>query len=155
VTEADRALSHHSGLPAVTLHRPLLHVTAGALVLAAFHAFSPRVASASAERVALAGVRHTKLLHSSPSANATLHASPTAVTLWFTKAVQPKLTRVQIADAAGKWMPVDAPRAVDAGDTSVVAGLKGALKSGSYTVTWATTSRDSHMIKGTYRFRVQ
>ena len=100
-------------------------------------------------------VRHTKLLHSSPSADATLHGSPTAVTLWFTKAVQPKLTRVQVADAYGKKMAVDAPRAVDAGDTSVVAGLKGALKSGSYTVTWATTSRDSHMIKGTYRFRVE
>ncbi len=109
--------------------------------------FSPSIASAE--------VRHTKLLHSSPQADATLRESPTAVTLWFTKAVQPKLTRVQLADGGGTAILLNAPQAMDAGDTAVVAGLKGSLPTGSYTVTWATTSRDSHVIKGTYRFRVQ
>ncbi|MEO7966239.1 MAG: copper resistance protein CopC, partial [Gemmatimonadaceae bacterium] len=70
-------------------------------------------------------------------------------------AVQPKLTRVRIATAAGKAIDLEAPRSADAGDTSVVAGLHAPLPNGSYTVTWATTSRDSHVIKGSYHFRVQ
>ncbi len=104
---------------------------------------------------AVAEIRHTKLLHSSPAADAMLPKSPTSVTLWFSKAVQPKLTRVQLADGGGKAILLNAPLAMDAGDTAVVAGLRGSLPSGSYTVTWATTSRDSHVIKGRYRFRVE
>lgn len=124
-------------------------------VVVGFPVMAARADSRAEGRAALAAVRHTKLLHSTPAADASLRESPTAVTLWFTKAVQPKLTRVQLADANGKGVTLDAPRAMDAGDTAVVAGLKSALASGNYTVAWATTSRDSHVIKGTYKFRVQ
>lgn len=102
-----------------------------------------------------ASVRHTKLARSEPSAGATLAASPRTIRLWFTKPVTARLTRVQLKCDDGQVMAVDSVRAVGTGNTVVEAPLKVQLRPGSYTVTWATTSRDSHVIKGSYTFRVQ
>lgn len=110
----------------------------------------PATVTASLEE----GARHTKLRRSSPAADASLPISPTSITLWFTKPVQVKLTRIQLAGASGARVALEAARA-EPGDTIVAAALQGALQEGSYTVTWATTSRDSHVIKGSFQFRVQ
>lgn len=102
-----------------------------------------------------ASARHTKLARSAPSAGETLAASPRTIRLWFTKPVTARLTRVQLKCETGQVMAVDSVRAVGTGNTVVEAPLKAQLRPGSYTVNWVTTSRDSHVIKGSYTFRVQ
>ena len=140
--------------------RPSLRFSASLALAAGSALLAGPTAPARAESAVVAAgletsARHTKLRRSSPAADASLPASPTAITLWFTKPVQVKLTRIQLAGASGERVLLDAPRSAEAGDTVVAAALRGALREGSYTVTWATTSRDSHVIKGSYQFRVQ
>ena len=101
-----------------------------------------------------AAVRHTRLTRSAPAKDTSLNGSPAAVTLWFTKPVQLKLTRLLLKDSRGVAVVLDAPAFVDASQTSVAASLRGTAAPGAYTVTWVTTSRDSHVIKGSFGFRI-
>ncbi|MEO6447112.1 MAG: copper resistance CopC family protein [Gemmatimonadaceae bacterium] len=104
--------------------------------------------------VRLLGLRHTRLTKSAPAKDTTLAASPSTVTLWFSKPVQARLTRIQLVDAKGTVVATDAPAFLGESETVVVAHLRGAAAPGAYTVTWATTSKDSHVVKGSYTFRV-
>ena len=101
-----------------------------------------------------AAVRHTRLTRSSPAKDTSLSGPPATITLWFTKPVQLKLTRLLLKDSRGVTVMLDAPAFADASQTSVAAFLRGIAAPGAYTVTWVTTSRDSHVIKGSFGFRI-
>lgn len=101
-----------------------------------------------------AAVRHTRLTRSSPAKDTSLSGPPATITLWFTKPVQLKLTRLMLKDSRGVVVVLDAPAFVDASQTSVAASLRGTAAPGAYTVRWVTTSKDSHVIKGSFGFRI-
>jgi methionine-rich copper-binding protein CopC len=103
---------------------------------------------------AAAGGRHTRLARSSPPNDTILSSPPRAVTLWFTKPVQPKLSRLQLTDASGTKVGTSALRVTSDSATTLMVTITGAMKPGAYLVTWSTTSRDSHVIKGTLRFKI-
>ena len=109
---------------------------------------------AGAAAVRTGSARHTRLLRSAPPNDTSLAAAPRSVTLWFTKPVQPKLSRLQLTDASGAKVETAALRATSDSATVLEARITGAMKPGAYTVAWTTTSRDSHVIKGTLHFRV-
>jgi methionine-rich copper-binding protein CopC len=110
-------------------------------------------AGAGTPAVAMAG-RHTRLARSSPPNDTTLSSPPRTVTLWFTKPVQPKLSRLQLTDASGSAVTTSALRITSDSATALTASITGAMKPGTYVVSWSTTSRDSHVIKGTVRFKL-
>ena len=122
--------------------------------------FLPGSASGAWEGGATAGegsaptIRHTKLIRSAPAPDTALGVSPTAITLWFTKPVQLRLTRIRLTDGKGAVVTLATPAFVDATETSVVSTLRGIAAPGTYRVTWASTSKDSHVIKGSFDFKI-
>lgn len=96
---------------------------------------------------------HAHLDRSAPAAGSTLKEPPKEVMLWFTEAVEPKFSSVEVRDAKGT--------AVQAGPASSVpdntAQLRVALKPlppGSYTVKWRVLSVDTHRSQGEFTFSV-
>lgn len=96
---------------------------------------------------------HLKLDKSDPTADSVLAASPTAVRLWFSQAVELPATKITITDAAKKAI---ATKALEkAADGAVVAALDAPLAAGTYTVSWRTMAKDGHVIKGDFGFSVK
>jgi copper resistance protein C len=96
---------------------------------------------------------HAHLRRSQPNAESTVHGSPSEVKLWFSEAVEPAYSSIEVTGDDGKQ--------VDKGDTSVDPGdhkiLKVSLSSlspGTYTVVWRVTSIDTHKTQGKFTFKV-
>lgn len=98
--------------------------------------------------------RHTRLLRSSPPNDSTLAAPPLSITLWYSSPVQLRLSRMRLTDGAGATITLSPPRLASDSATALIADVKGPMKPGSYLLSWTATSRDSHAIKGSFRFRV-
>lgn len=95
---------------------------------------------------------HLHLVKSTPAANASVAAAPDSIRLWFSQAPELKLTTVKVT-GPGTAAVALAPLAK--GDSAlVVAGVKGKMAAGSYTVAWRTMSKDGHVVRGTFAFRV-
>lgn len=105
--------------------------------------------------VAAAGVTvaaHMKVAKSDPAANATVSASPARIRVWFTQAPDAKVSRLELAGAAG---PAKLSALQANADKSIAATVEGALADGRYTVRWQAAGDDGHVQKGSYVFTVQ
>jgi copper resistance protein C len=99
---------------------------------------------------------HARLLKSFPPNDTTLLAAPGALTLWFSKPVQPRLSRLRLATASGTAVKVASPHLLSPDADSILTAEVGQpLSPGAYALHWTTTSDDSHPISGTIRFRIQ
>ncbi len=104
--------------------------------------------------VAHAAVRHLRLLKSSPIASATLPTSPDAVRLWLSEPAEAAGSTVALTTEAGASIPLS-PITRDAAKTApLVAKLSAPLANGGYRVAWKAMSKDGHVVKGTFAFRV-
>lgn len=95
---------------------------------------------------------HTFLDHARPKVGSTVEAPPAAITLVFTEAVEPALSRVDVLDAAEHAVaarPLEHPAA----DTLVLPLAP--LAPGSYTVHWRVVSVDTHATEGRFDFAVK
>jgi methionine-rich copper-binding protein CopC len=110
-------------------------------------------ATPSAAMHALA-LRHLKLLKSFPSADTTLTKSPDAVRLWLTEPTELPATKIQLTTEAGVAIPTASPTLGDAKDAPVVATIAKPLAAGAYKVSWKAMSKDGHLVKGTFAFKV-
>jgi methionine-rich copper-binding protein CopC len=96
---------------------------------------------------------HLKLDKSDPKADSALDASPKAVSLWFSQAVELPATKITLTDAAKKEVTTKA--LAKAADGAVVATLDAPLAAGKYNVSWRTMAKDGHVIKGEFGFTVK
>lgn len=124
---------------------PSLVIAAAALGLAA-----PQVAAA-----------HTRLVSSSPAANATV-AAPTKIELRFSEAVIGATARAEIAMTGMPGMASHAPMAVTGftaqmgkDGKSMTLLLRRALTAGTYQVTWTAAGADTHRMSGNFSFTVR
>jgi copper transport protein len=100
------------------------------------------------------GWGHATFLRSDPPANARVEASPPTLRVWFSESVEPRFSRIEVLDAAG--------RRVDRGDSRRVPGEPAALEVsltplplGLYVVTWETLSAvDGHVTRGSFSLAV-
>ena len=100
-----------------------------------------------------AAFAHAFLDHAEPRVGSTVDASPPRVTLWFTQALEPAFSRVQVLDASGH--EVDRKDgAVDAKDGTVMRVSLPPLAPGKYRVQWRVLSADTHVTKGDFTFEV-
>lgn len=116
-------------------------------------------ASAAAFVIALGlagtAAAHAHLKRSVPTASGTV-AGPTQVEAWFTEDLEPKFSTITVTG------PGPNGKKVDKGDTHtdpadakhLIVGIDGATP-GTYTVTWAVTSVDTHKSNGSFTFEVQ
>ncbi|MGH9280503.1 MAG: copper resistance CopC/CopD family protein [Acidimicrobiales bacterium] len=96
---------------------------------------------------------HALLAESSPADGATVDPAPSEVLLTFTEALDPLLTVVHVLDASGHR--VEAGKAEVPGLPNRARVPLGRLPTGTYTVTWRTTSTaDGHTTVGVVAFGV-
>lgn len=93
---------------------------------------------------------HAHLDHAEPPVDGTVHAPPHQLTLWFTKALEPAVSGVDVANGAGASVS-DGSAQIDGNVMRV--GLK-PLTAGSYTVHWHAVATDTHRTEGTFSFTV-
>ena len=131
------------------------------LILGMTQTVTPGVRRAAALAALLLGVSaltawrapfHLHLVKSAPAANASVAAAPDSIRLWFSQAPELKLTTVKVTGPGSATIAL-APLAK--GDSAlVVAAVKGRMAVGAYTVAWRTMSKDGHVVRGTFAFKV-
>lgn len=92
---------------------------------------------------------HAFLSHANPSVGAELHASPPAVVISFTEAVEPSFSTIEVDGPGGK-VATGTPKALSGGRQLSVTLPK--LTPGTYTVIWHATSVDTHKTEGKFNF---
>ena len=95
---------------------------------------------------------HLHLLKSSPPANATVASAPDSIRLSFSQTPELKVTTVTVKGPGSASVAL-APLA-SADSATVVAGVKGKMSPGTYTVVWRTMAKDGHVARGTFAFTV-
>lgn len=96
---------------------------------------------------------HAQLDHASPAVGSTVKAAPKDVTLWFTEALEPKFSSIEVRDARGAAMQNGTAHGV-AGNTAGLAVAVKPLPPGTYTVKWKALSVDTHRTQGDFTFKV-
>lgn len=102
--------------------------------------------------VPIPALAHTKLVRSEPKAKEVLSQTPKLVELWFTEALEPGLTTIEVRDEHGNR--IDKGTAALSEEDKKAAIEVGELRAGVYTVTWKTVSADQHVIHGSFLFSV-
>ena len=95
---------------------------------------------------------HAFLDHADPRVGSTVSSPPAAVTLTFTEPIEAAFSRVEVTDAGGRRVetgPLQHPA-----PTTITVSLPG-LAPGSYTVSWAVVSVDTHPTEGHFQFIVK
>jgi methionine-rich copper-binding protein CopC len=95
---------------------------------------------------------HTKLEKSEPADGATLSEAPAMVHLFFNEKPDLKVSKVTVTGPSGN---VELGAAHSMADKDIMAGIKGSLPNGKYTVNWQTAGKDGHVIKGAFSFTVR
>ncbi len=114
-------------------------------VLAALVLFAVLPASARA---------HAELERSAPEAGSAVPAMPERVYLWYTEAVELRLTDLRLLDASGATVGRLSPRLVP-GDTRALVADGPRVADGTYVLAWRVTSAvDGHTTRGTIPFSV-
>jgi methionine-rich copper-binding protein CopC len=101
----------------------------------------------------VAAFAHAHLDHASPAVGSTVAQAPKEISLWFTEALEPKFSTIEVRDTQGK--PVQSGPATLARDNT--AQLRVPLKAltpGTYKVIWRVLSVDTHRTQGDFTFRV-
>ena len=98
-------------------------------------------------------VAHAFFDHAIPAVGSTVHAPPHEVRLWFTQALEPAFSRLQVLDAGGKRVD-SGDGHVDANDRTVLTATLAVLAPGAYRVVWRVVSIDTHVTEGDFTFDV-
>lgn len=96
---------------------------------------------------------HAHLDRSAPAAGAALPEAPKEVAIWFTEAVEPKFSAIEVRDAKGALVNDGGASGV-AGNTAQLQVKLKPLTAGTYTVKWRVLSVDTHRSQGDFTFRV-
>jgi methionine-rich copper-binding protein CopC len=102
---------------------------------------------------ASAALAHAHLTRAQPAADSTVKTAPTALTLWFSEALEPGYCTVQVTDASDGRVDGDAA-IVDPTDPRILRVALKPLAAGSYKIAWRVVSVDSHTTSGNFAFRV-
>lgn len=96
---------------------------------------------------------HAFLEHSDPSVGGKVHSAPAAVRIWFTEAIEPVFSRIQVLDATGKQVDKKDTHS-DRSNRSVLEVSLPRLGPGTYKVVWRVVSVDTHRTNGDFTFEI-
>lgn len=101
----------------------------------------------------LAAGAHAFLDHAEPRVGSTVKLAPSELRIWFSEAVEPAFSSVQVLDAEGRR--VDTAKAqADADDPKLLHVALARLGPGDYTAVWRIVSVDTHVSQGRFAFHV-
>ena len=96
---------------------------------------------------------HAFLEHSDPSVGSKMHSAPAGVRIWFTEAIEPRFSSIQVFDATGKQVDKKDTHS-DPSNRSLLQVTLPRLGPGSYKVVWRIVSADTHRTNGDFTFQV-
>jgi copper resistance protein C len=96
---------------------------------------------------------HAFLDHSDPPVGGKVHSAPTAVRLWFTEAIEPAFSSIQVFDATGKQVDKKDTH-LDRSNHSLLEVSLPRLRPGNYKVVWRVMSADTHVTNGDFKFKI-
>jgi methionine-rich copper-binding protein CopC len=97
---------------------------------------------------------HAQLDRANPPVGSTVKTAPKDVTLWFTEAIEPKFSSIEVRDAQGAAVQSGAAQGVPGNTAQLRVSVK-PLKPGTYTVKWRALSVDTHRTQGDFTFKVE
>jgi methionine-rich copper-binding protein CopC len=95
---------------------------------------------------------HTRLVGSTPSANATV-SSPRTITLTFNERLVPAFSKFELT-MPGHDMTIPVETTVSRDGKRMVGTVSSPLMKGAYRITWTAAGADGHRMTGTVNFRV-
>lgn len=148
-------------VPSVVAHVLASFLAGRLMIRIALAAFAAAVSLVVVGVVPVAGATtsretafHLRLTKSEPAKDQAV-AAPSVIRLWFSLAPELAVTSIKLSDASGTSVALSAVRRANAAGAPVEADVTQALAPGRYTVTWKTSSRDGHPIKGDFTFTVR
>lgn len=99
---------------------------------------------------------HAALVQTNPASGTSLAQSPETITLWFSEAIEPRYSRIEIVDADGSRIRASTPEQPgDIAEPALQVEIDEELGRGGYTVVWSTLSAvDGHAAEGFFSFVV-
>ncbi len=99
-------------------------------------------------------MRHLKLVRTFPKADTVLVASPDRIAVELSESVELTGSKLSLAKDGGAPVVLGALRREPAAPKVLRADVATPLAAGGYSVSWRTMSKDGHVVKGTFQFRV-
>ena len=96
---------------------------------------------------------HAFLKTAEPAVGSTIERSPGEVRISFTEKIEPAFGMIQVFDESGKQVDKRDVH-VSHSDQSTVAISLPPLQAGTYKVVWRVVSVDTHVTKGSFKFRI-
>lgn len=96
---------------------------------------------------------HAFLERAEPRVGSTVKAAPSQVRLWFTEALEPAFSTLEVVNQSGERVD-RGPARVDAASPAVLQVPLKPLVPGTYRVKWRVLSVDTHVTEGDFTFRV-
>ncbi|MGC2627012.1 MAG: copper resistance CopC family protein [Candidatus Udaeobacter sp.] len=96
---------------------------------------------------------HAFLEHSDPPVGSKVHSAPAAVRIWFTEAIEPRFSSIQVFDSTGKQVDKKDTH-LDPSNRSLLQVSLPRLGPGSYKVVWRVLSVDTHRTNGDFAFQI-
>ena len=101
----------------------------------------------------LSAQAHAHLDHAMPAAGSVQGQPPKEVVIWFTEALEPKFSTIEVRDGKGVAMQAG-PATLAPGNTAQLRVPLKDLAPGTYKVIWRVLSVDTHRSQGEFTFRV-
>jgi copper resistance protein C len=92
--------------------------------------------------------------HADPAVGSTVATAPAQIRIWFTEALEPAFSAIEVTDAEGHAMGKGKAR-LDPGDPKLLVLDLAALPPGAYRVAWHVVSIDTHRTEGDFTFTVK
>ena len=96
---------------------------------------------------------HAFVDHAEPPVGGKVRQMPQKVQIWFTEAIEPAFSGIQVFDAAGKQIDKKDTH-LDLSNHSLLQISLPPLGLGTYKVVWRVVSSDTHATKGDFTFQV-
>ena len=99
-------------------------------------------------------IAHTRLVSSTPAADASLTAAPRAITLTFNERLVPAFSKVELTMPAHNNMTVPVTTTISEDGKRILSTPRNRLTAGSYKVVWTAAGRDGHKMQGEVAFTI-
>jgi methionine-rich copper-binding protein CopC len=96
---------------------------------------------------------HAFLERAEPRVGSTVKAAPSQVRVWFTEALEPAFSTLEVVNQSGERVE-RGPVRVDAASPAMLQVPLKPLAPGTYRVKWRVLSVDTHVTEGDFTFRV-
>ena len=96
---------------------------------------------------------HAFLERAEPRVGSTVKAAPAQLRVWFTEAIEPAFSTLEVVNQSGDRVDLG-PARVDAASPALLQVALKPLGPGTYRVKWRVLSVDTHVTDGDFTFRV-